>query len=175
MKQVIFRYGMYATMTIVALSAIHFFLIMPNVSWDGGEIAGYLTMILSMIFVFMGIRYYRDHVNRGSLSFGEGMKVGVLIVLIPAVFFGIFDILYTEVINPSWLDNYYSHYAERIKASAPPDKVEEKLTDLQKQKDIFSNPILQFLIMTATVFIIGLIATIISALALRRSKIATAV
>lgn len=175
MKQVIFRYGMYGAITILALSAIHFFLIMPNVSLDKAEIAGYLTMILSMIFVFMGIRYYRDHVNKGSLSFGQGMKLGVLIVLIPAVFFGIFDILYTEVINPSWLDTYYADYAEKIKASSLPGKVEEKLKDLQKQKDIFSNPILQFLLMTATVFIIGLIATIISSLALRRTKVATAV
>ena len=101
------------------------------------------------------------------------MKIGILIVLIPAVFFGIFDILYTEVINPSWLDEYYSQYTEKVKASAPPDKIEQKLKDLQKQKDIFSNPILQFLIMTATVLIIGLLATIISALALRRSKVAT--
>lgn len=170
MKQVVFRYGIYATLAIVALSAIHFFVLMPNTSFQNSEIAGYLTMILSMIFVFMGIRYYRDHVNNGSLSFGEGLKTGVLIVLIPSVAFGLFDILYTEVINPSWLDDYYAHYIERIKASTPADQVAGKLENIQKQKEIFSNPVLQFLIMAATVFIIGFIATIISSLTLMKKK-----
>ncbi|HEY6503462.1 MAG TPA: DUF4199 domain-containing protein, partial [Chitinophagaceae bacterium] len=83
MKQVVFRYGLYGALVIVALAAIHFYWLMPpRISWEEAEVVGYLTMILSMIFVFMGLRHYRDHVNKGSLSFGEGLKVGVLIVLV---------------------------------------------------------------------------------------------
>ena len=36
------------------------------------EVAGYLGMVLSLAFVFFGIRYYRDHVNGGNLTFGKG-------------------------------------------------------------------------------------------------------
>ena len=35
---------------------------------------------------------------------------------------------------------------------------------------MFSNPVFQFLLMAATVYVIGLIVTIISALTLRRHK-----
>lgn len=170
MKQVVFRYGIYATLAIVGLSAIHFFIIMPNVSWANAEVAGYLTMILSMIFVFMGIRYYRDHINRGTLTFGEGLKTGLLIILIPSVAFGFFDILYTEVINPSWANEYYTKMAERIKSTAAPDQVARKLKELQEGKEMFSNPVFQFLLMAATVFIIGFIVTIISSLTLMKKK-----
>ncbi len=170
MKQVVFRYGLLATLAILVLSAIHFFLLLDKLSYSSAELAGYLTMILSMIFVFLGIRYYRDRLNEGFLKFGEGMKIGVLIVLIPAVFFGLFDLLYTEVINPSWLNDYYTSYVERIKASTPADQLEAKLARIAKEKEVFGNPVFQFLLMTATVFIIGLMVTIISALTLRKSR-----
>jgi hypothetical protein len=48
-------------------------------------------MLLAMVFVFLGIRHFRDHENEGMLTFGQGLKIGVLIVLIPAVAFGLFD------------------------------------------------------------------------------------
>ncbi|MBL7741422.1 MAG: DUF4199 domain-containing protein [Chitinophagaceae bacterium] len=170
MKPVVYRYGLYAALAIVVLSAVHFFFLFPVLSWTGAEVAGYLTMILSMIFVFMGIRHYRDHVNQGFLSFGQGLKTGVLIVLIPAVFFGLFDLFYTEVLNPKWADEYYGYHIQKIKETVPADKVAARLQKLQEERDMFGNPIFQFLLMAATVFVIGLIATIISTLTLRRSR-----
>jgi Protein of unknown function (DUF4199) len=174
MKPVIYRYGVYAGLSILALTAIHFFVVMPNASWETAEFAGYLTMILSMVFVFMGIRYYRDHVNNGFLSFTQGLKLGALIVLMPAVCFALLDILYAKVLNPSWSDEYFGYYVEKIKASAPADKLEEELQKLQKNKEMFSNPFIQFLLMAVTVYVIGLIVTIISSLTLRRNKPAVA-
>ena len=170
MQSTVFRFGLYATLAILALSAIHFFIVMPYASYETAEVAGYLTMILSMVFVFAGIRHYRDHANQGALSFLQGLKIGALIVLIPSVAFGLFDILYTQVLNPSWLDDYFNHAAEKLKASAPPDQLENKLKKLEEDKEMFGNPVYQFLLMAGTVFIIGIIATIISTLTLRRSK-----
>ena len=174
MKSTIYRYGIYAMLTMLLLSAVHFFLIMPNVNLANAEVVGYLTMLLSMIFVFVGIKHYRDKVNNGVLSFWQGLKIGVLIVLIPSVAFGLFDILYTEVINPDWLNNYYNEMIEQTKRSTAPEKLDAALKDLETSKNIFSNPLLQFLLMAATVFIIGFIVTIISSLTLRRSKTAVA-
>jgi len=173
MKPTIFRYGIYAALTILILSAVHVFLVMPNASYGASEIAGYLTMLISMVFVFLGIRHYRNHVNNGSLRFGEGLKIGVLIVLVPAVFFGLFDILYTEVINPSWKDDYYNHYMEQVKSTTAPEKLDAELKKLESQKEMFSSPVMQFILMAGTVFVIGFIVAIISALTLRRTKIET--
>ena len=175
MKQIAFRYGLYAGLTILVLAAIHVFVLMPpNISWEIAEVVGYLTMALSMIFVFMGIRFYRDHVNNGYLTFGQGLKLGALIVLVPAVTFGLFDILYTQVLHPSFGDEYLAYQVEKIKASAPADRVEEKIAKLRKDMQMFGNPFFEFLLMSVTVYIVGLIVTIISALTLRRTKPAVA-
>jgi len=170
MKSTVFRYGIYSVIAIVSLSAIEMFIIEPNTNFSTSEIAGYLIMLISMIFVFIGIKHYRDHVNNGSLTFGQGLKVGILIVLIPSVAFGLFDLLYTKVINPGWMENYYAKMLENIKKTTAPEKLDATLKSLQANKELFSNPIMEFLLMALTVFIIGFIVTIISSLTLRRNK-----
>ncbi|TXJ25905.1 MAG: DUF4199 domain-containing protein [Chitinophagaceae bacterium] len=170
MKPTALRYGLYGTLAIVVLSAIHFFFIFPNASYNVSEVAGYLTMFLSMFFVFLGIRYYRDQVNGGHLSFVQGLKTGALISVVPAIAFGIFDLLYTQVINPTWLKKYQDYYAAELKKTTSPEKLDEVLKKFESEAAVFNNPVMLFLIMTATVFIIGLIVTIISTVALKRNK-----
>ena len=101
-----FRYGLYASLLILGLSAFSLFILAKSADYSTQEIAGYLTIALSMIFVYFGIRHYRDKVNGGVLRFGEGLKLGILIALIPSICFGLFDILYTQVINPDWSAEY---------------------------------------------------------------------
>ena len=173
MKSTVYRYGIYATLTIIVLSYIVFFLL-KNIDQSMQEVAGYLTMLLAMIFIFLGIRHFRDRVNGGYLTFGQGLKIGILIVLIPAVAFGLFDILYTEVLNPTWKEDYYSKYIEGLRKSVAADKLDAAIRKAEKEKEMFSKPVFQFLLMGGTVFIIGFIVTIISSLTLRRSKTAVA-
>ena len=174
MKSTVLRYGIYAMLAMVLLSAVHVFLVVPNVKSANTEVVGYLTMLLSMIFVFAGIKHYRDKINNGTLSFWQGLKIGMLIVLIPSIAFGLFDLLYTKVINPGWMENYYKEMIEHTKKVTAPDKLDVALKKLESSKEIFSNPFLEFLLMAVTVFIIGFIVTIISSLALRRSRSASA-
>jgi len=97
-----------------------------------------------------------------------------LIVLIPAVALGLFDILYTEVLDPTWKDDYYSKYIENLRESVTADKLDAAIKKAEKQKENFSNHLFHFLFMSGTVFIIGFIVTIISSLTLRRTKTAVA-
>jgi len=169
MKPTIFRYGLYGAFLALILGIIQF-IIFPKCNYQIQEVIGYLTILLAMVFVFTGIRHYRNHINNGALSFGQGLKVGTLIVLIPSVFFGLFDILYAKVLNPSWANDYYNHYAEEIRKNTAPEKVQPALDKLQSQMEMFNNPVMQFIIMFATVFVIGFIVTIISSLSLMRKQ-----
>lgn len=169
MKSTVYRYGLYAMLALVLISFGAFFLL-KNAGLGLQEAAGYLSMLLSMIFVFLGIRHFRNNVNDGYLSFGQGLKIGVLIVIIPAVAFGLFDLLYTEVINPTWKEDYYSKYIENLRKSVAAEKLDSAIKKAEKEKEMFSNPAFQFLLMGGTVFIIGFIVSIISSLTLRRSK-----
>ena len=169
MKSTIFRYGLYGAFLALILAIIQL-MIFPKCNYQIQEVIGYLTILLAMVFVFAGIRHYRNHINNGALSFGQGLKIGTLIVLIPSVFFGLFDILYARVLNPSWATDYYNHYAEEIRKNTAPAEVQPALDKLQSQIEMFNNPVMQFIIMFATVFVIGFIVTIISSLSLMRKQ-----
>jgi Protein of unknown function (DUF4199) len=170
MKPAVLRFGLYSTLLIVALGLFNYYVLARFASYPVQEVAGYLAMLLSMIFVFMGIRHYRDAHNGGALSFAQGLKVGVLIVLIPALLFGLFDLFYTKVLNPGWQDDYYNNYMQQLRNSTPPEKLEAALAKAAREKETFSNPFMLFLVMSGTVFIIGLIVTVISSLTLRRAS-----
>lgn len=174
MKSTVLRYGLYASLVVVGLGLINCLVLIKNADYTTQEIAGYLTITLAMIFIFFGIRHYRDHVNGGSLRFGEGLKIGFLIALVPAICFGLFNLLYVEVIDPGWQDEYYGHYLQQVRESTPPAELQAKLDKLQQQREFFSNPVITFLFMSLTVFVVGAIVTIISALWLRRNKPAIA-
>jgi hypothetical protein len=169
MKQTIFRYGLYGVLVILA-SAIIQYIIFPKCSFETQEVIGYLTIFLSMIFVFLGIRQYRNKINNGLLSFGQGLKIGTLIVLIPAVFFGLFDIFYAKVLNPNWQTDYLAYYTEKIRKTTPPEKLQPALDKMNSQMEMFNSPVMQFILMFLTVFIIGFIVTIISSLALMKKQ-----
>lgn len=173
MAKTVFRYGLYAALMIIGISLISFFFILPSGNMQLSEIIGYLTIVLSMIFVFLGIRHFRDRHNGGSLSFGQGLKIGILIILIPSSAFGLLDIVYTEWINPGWKDEYYDNYIAELRKTTRADKLDDAIARAEKQRELFDSPAMQFILMFATVFIIGMIVTIISSLALRRRRTST--
>ena len=167
MQKLILRYGIYGALTLIAFGLFNF-TVLNKLGYEVQEIAGYLSIFISMIFVFMGIKQYRDQVNGGKLSFVQGLKIGALIVLIPAIAFGLLDLVYTELINPSWKEEYYNHYLEQYK-TLPAAEYEKMKSQLKAQQEMFSSPFLQFIIMSMTVFVLGMIVTVISSLTLKKS------
>ncbi|HYC29830.1 MAG TPA: DUF4199 domain-containing protein [Chitinophagaceae bacterium] len=169
MKRTILRYGLISSLIIVILFLLEFFIFRSAPNYDVQEIFGYTSMIVSMLLVFFGIKHYRDKENNGRLTFGRGMKVGVLIVLIPSVAFGIFNLLYVTVINPGFMKSYYQFYLAKMQQSMPAAEFVKAKAELDAQMAMFSNPIISSLVMAVTVFLIGLIITVISSLILRRN------
>jgi hypothetical protein len=170
MKKVVLRFSFYSLIVMVGLFVITM-AIGKSISFQIQEIAGFVGIILAQLFVYFGIRQYRDQVNNGNLSFGKGLQVGLLIVLIPALLFGLVDVLYSTVINPGFYDEYCGSMLVKMKATMPAAAYEKQAAIMRDQMTAFkNNPFLQFVAMFFTVFPIGMIITVISSLALRRNK-----
>ena len=107
-KQIILKNGRNAALTLIVFGLIQFFILIPKFSSESSEVVGYLSMFVSMIFVFIGIRQYRDQKADGNLGFWEALKIGALIAIIPSLGFGILDTIYTQIINPEWSAQYYA-------------------------------------------------------------------
>jgi hypothetical protein len=167
MRKTVVRFGLYGLGLMLAVLIINFLIFRNNYNWEVQEILGYATIILSLLFVYFGIRHWRDNYNSGRLSFGEGLKLGSLITLFPSVAFGLFTLLEMNVLDPEFSNKYYAHYQEKLKASTPPDKIQQALEKLESEKEMFSSPFLQFTFMFLTVFLIGIVITVISSLILQ--------
>ncbi|KAA1247740.1 DUF4199 domain-containing protein [Aquimarina sp. RZ0] len=172
MKNTVLRYGIYSAITISILFLLGW-LIGKNLSYATQEIIGYTTMIVSLMFVFFGIKQYRDKENNGAVSFGKALIIGMLISLFASLAFGLIDVIYIKYINPNFATEYYTHIVEEMENSLPEAEFKAKLAEIEAQKELFSSPVMNFLLMSATVFIIGFIISLISGLILQRKPIIT--
>ena len=59
-----------------------------------------------------------------------------------------------------------------MRSSLSDEEFKSKLAEIEVQKEMFSSPLFNFLLMSATVFIIGLIISLISGLILQRKPAA---
>ncbi|MBP2833193.1 DUF4199 domain-containing protein [Aquimarina sp. U1-2] len=169
MKHTIIRYGTYSAITLCSLALVGWF-IGKNFDYTIQEAIGYTTMVVSLVFIYFGIRYYRDHENKGIVSFGTALWIGVVISLIAGLSFGILDVIYIKYIHPDFVTEYYMHHVDTLRNTLSEAEFQIELEKLESQKELFSNTFFNFFLMFATVLIIGFIVSLISAVILQRKQ-----
>ena len=169
MKKSVLRFGLYGAITICVLFILSLTL-GGELDYSTQEIIGYASMVVSLGFVYLGIKHFRDKENDGVVRFGQALLIGVLISLFASLAFGILDFIYIKFINPDFTSEYYSRTLADLEASLPLAEFEEKRAELESQKALFMNPWFSFLLMSMTVFVIGFIISLISALVLQRKN-----
>lgn len=170
MKNTIIKYGIRA---FIAASVLFLsgFLIGKQVDLDFDTMAifGYASMVLSLLFVFFGIKHFRDHVNDGKVTLGKAIIIGLLISLFAAVGFGIVDYIYTTSINPDFAIEYKDYTITQLQeANLSAEELKTKTDELEASMGMMSSPTVLAFIMFATVMIIGFIISLISGLILQR-------
>ncbi|NNC69495.1 MAG: DUF4199 domain-containing protein [Flavobacteriaceae bacterium] len=166
MKKSVIKYGIRSVLTLIILFIISL-TFGKNLDYGLQEVIGYVSIVLALVFVFFGIKHYRDHENNGSVSFGKAVLIGIYITLFAALAFGAIDIIY-RLINPEFTTEYYDHAVEELNNSLSGVELEAKLAEMESQKELFMNPLFSFLLMAFTVFLIGFIISLISSLILQR-------
>ena len=169
MKNTVFRYGIGSALSIFILFLIST-LLLKGLDFKTQEIYGYVSIIVSLSFVYFGIKHFRDTKNQGLLSFGKGLVLGLLITLFASITFGVYNVVYVEFIDPNFMTEYYQHSVEQISKTLSGAELQAKIKEMEDQKEMFSSPIMNFLLMFLTVFMIGLIISLISSLILQNKK-----
>ncbi len=167
MKTTVYRYGLRSAITICVLFLLGWTL-GKNLDFSTQEIIGYASIIVSLSFVYFGVKHFRDQVNNGEITFVQALKIGLLISLFAAVAFALLDAFYVTVINPDFANQYIEYTLGKMKLELPPDEFETQKAILENQMEQFSNPAFAAIVMFATVMIIGLIISLLSGLLLQR-------
>lgn len=152
MKSTILKYGVYGFLTGLIVFTLHLVLGIKNLDYSTNEILGYVSIFISLSFIYFGIKHYRDNVNNGIISLGKAIVIGTLISLMVGVGIGIADFIYTEFINPDFFKSY-----------------EDMLIKQGREAEIIEmTSTTAVLFMIVLVSIIGFIISLLSALFLQR-------
>jgi hypothetical protein len=170
MKNQAIKYGAISGVILVLLFAISFAMLdKDNPNYEMGEVIGYVTMLLSLSVVYFGIRNYRDDTLGGSISFGKALTVGVAISAVAAFIFAAFDSFYVSVINPDFFADYMEWSLEAMQTDGAS---EAEIRVVAEQFSMFEGPVgvaFNGVIMFLTVFLVGLVESIVSSVILKKS------
>lgn len=167
MKKTVLKFGFYALFTAAGLFLLAL-LVGNGLDYFVQEVIGYTTMAISLIFVFFGIRHYRDRENEGQITFLKALGIGMLISLFAALGFGLIDYIYTTVIHPDFAIEYETKMLADMKANLSAEAFEVEKAELhQKMKDYGGSGFMAAM-MFAMVIVMGFIISLISALLLQK-------
>jgi hypothetical protein len=168
MKRTVLIFGLISG----AISSSMMFLTLPLIhtsSFKNSLAIGYTSIFLSFLLVFFGIRSYRENTGRGSITFGRGFSVGILITLISCVFYVVsWEIVYFKIM-PDFADKYAAWtIAEQKGKGASAAELAVTQTKMADMKRMLSNPVTNAAMTFIEPFPVGLIMTFVSAGILRK-------
>jgi len=171
MKRVVLIFGLIsgAISTGLMLSFVPF---IDKIGFDKGMVLGYSAIVLSFLLIFFGIRSYRENVGDGYISFGRAFSVGILIALISSIIY----VLTWEVVFHNWLYDFPEKYTAYVIQKAQASGVSAADVDRQRGEmdSMWALYRSNFFVRAAFTFVepfpVGLLVTLISAVALRKRR-----
>ena len=175
MKKTVLTFGLSAGAFLSAVMLVT----MPfhdAIGWDRSMLVGYTTMVLAFLMIFFGVRAYRDKVGGGTVRFGRGLGVGVLIGAIASLcYVATWEVLYFTVAS-DYMVKYQEHMLDKARASGESeDAIAQKKVEMQKFATLYDNPAINAGMTFLEPMPVALIVAFVSAGVLsRRRKVAEA-
>lgn len=170
MRKIVLRFGLLSGLMLLSMSAIMLPLCLNGtLPMDSQQTLGYTTMVLAFLFVFFGVRSYRETVGGGAITFGKAFQVGILISLVTCAMYVIaWEITYFNFM-PDFLDKFTAHALAQMKASGEsPAEIQKKTEQMAFMAKYYKNPLFNSAITFIEIFPVGLIVTLVTAAILRR-------
>jgi hypothetical protein len=169
-KKIVLTFGLTsgAILSAMMLATLPF---MDRIGFEQGEVIGYTTMVAAFLLVFFGIRSYRENTAGGSLSFGRGVLVGLLITAVAsACYVATWQLIYYNL-APDFGEKYGAYMIETERAAgASEQEIAETAAQAARFQQILRNPVLNATFSFIEPFPVGLIMTLVSAGILRRRR-----
>jgi len=170
MTKVVLTFGLLSGVLSAAMmaSTVPF---IEAIGFDRGVVVGYTAIVISFLFVYFGVRSYRDNVLGGRLTFGQGFNAGILITLISCLcYVATWLILYYNFI-PDFVDNYGAYALEGLRAEgASQAAIDASIKQTEDMRTLLDNPFTNAALAFIEPFPVGLLITLVSAAVLRKQE-----
>jgi hypothetical protein len=172
MIRLIALYGIVAGL-IVAVPMIWLMMTLtPETAPENGVVYGYLTMIVALTAVFLGIKHYRDKVLGGAIKFGPALLVGLGISAVASIMYVIAWEISLAFSGFDFVASYSKSTLEAARArGASPAELQKVVADLESFARMYANPLYRAAITFIEMFPVGVLISLISAALLRNSRL----
>ncbi len=169
MKKTILKYGAIAGLITTGMMIISTTMHNQNPDFKGSEIIGFAGMFIAFIFIFIGIKSFRDKQNNGVISFGTGFKIGLLISLIASTMYVLTWMIECHFFFPDFMEKFAAHAIEEARSSGLNTlEIAAKQEEMNRYIELYKNPLLLMALTYMEILPIGLIITLLSALILKK-------
>jgi hypothetical protein len=140
-----------------------------------GVVLGYLTMLVALTAVFLGVKSYRDIELGGVIGFWRALGVGVAMSLVAAVFYVVAWEAVLAMTNTDFMSTYTAMLIEQEKAKGVSAEALAKFVqDMEEMKAMYANPLIRAAMTAAEFLPVGLLVSLITAGLLRNSRFLSA-
>lgn len=170
MRKVVLTFGLLSgTVSAVTLSATLPFI--DRIGFGRGVVIGYTAIVISFLFVYFGIRSYRDNVLGGQIGFGKAFQAGILITLISCVFYVSSWLIVYYTFMPDFAGKYAAYLVEdQLAKGASPSEIDNTRKQTEQMKVLLDNPLTNAAVTFTEPFPVGLLVTLVSAAMLRKQE-----
>ncbi len=152
--------------TLMVLSTLYF---KSTGDFENGMIYGYASMILAFIFIFVGVKTFRDKYNNGLISFGKAFTIGILIALIASTFYVVTWLIEYFYVFTDFAEKYAAETLARAKAAGATEaELTKQTAEMAQFNKMYKNPFFNALITYMEILPVGLVVSLISAFFLKK-------
>jgi hypothetical protein len=136
-----------------------------------GMVAGYLSMLVALSFVFVGVKRYRDNALGGTITFGKAFAVGLGIALVSSLFYVLSWEVYNWKTGGTFIAEYIAQSVENMRAAGKSaTEIAAFSKEMQGFADQYRNPFFRMAMTFMEIAPVALLMPLISATLLRNSR-----
>lgn len=136
-----------------------------------GMVVGYLTMLIAMTMVFVGVKRFRDTHKGGVIRFWPALGVGLGIALVAGLFYVAAWEVYLYATDYRFMDVYVAQTLETMrKDGKPAAEIAAFAAQMEAFKAQYANPLYRLPITLSEIAPVGIVVAVISAAILRNSR-----
>lgn len=155
---------------ILAVAVIVYTLLLYSFDAIQNTWLAYLTYLIVLVFIVLGIKNYRDKKANGFISFGQAFMDGFYIVLIYSVITAVFNYLFYAFFDPSLIDKMMVLAEEKI-LEQNPDMPQEQIDMAMSYSKIFMKPtMIAIMGLVWNVIVGGILSLIVAAIMKKEDK-----
>ena len=175
MKKIVLTFGLIAGVILATLMLVTV-AFQDEIGLGHSYLLGYATMVAAFLFIYFGIRSYRDNVAGGTVGFGRAFTVGILIGAVASACYVAAWEVYFFRYAPDFLVKYDAHVLETARAKGESaEALAKRRAEMDKLERMYANPAINSAMTFLEPLPVALIVSLVSAGVLSRRRKTSAV